>query len=350
MRQYDHEVQGGTRDQAARRRRRRRPERRRRAPAAARLAARASSSPTASARATRDIDTYHMAACAIDEAVRNVVAVGGDPDQIARARQLLLAATRSQSREDPGRRSTSSPSSCAPTRRSTTITTRLRRALHLRQGQHEERLPARRIRRSPSRRRCSSRPSGEIDDVRKAVTMDAKTRGRPRLRRWATTKGELGGSEWYSLHGITSATTCRRSTPRRARRSTGRSPGDHARGSSPPATTAPTAGSAWPWPRRRSPAASAWTSIWPPLPQGDRPGRRDALLRVPEPLRRDGAARKEGGFRSGACRKHLCLRRGGACRWPLPREEPQGKCDRRGENCGSQGSMAKNLAVLVTSG
>jgi len=30
-----------------------------------------------------DIDTYHMVACAIDEAVRNIVAVGGRPDRIA---------------------------------------------------------------------------------------------------------------------------------------------------------------------------------------------------------------------------------------------------------------------------
>ncbi|MCU0660706.1 MAG: AIR synthase-related protein [Myxococcota bacterium] len=30
-----------------------------------------------------DIDAYHMAACAVDEAVRNVVAVGADPDKIA---------------------------------------------------------------------------------------------------------------------------------------------------------------------------------------------------------------------------------------------------------------------------
>lgn len=30
-----------------------------------------------------DIDTYHMTGCAIDEAIRNIVAVGGDPDRIA---------------------------------------------------------------------------------------------------------------------------------------------------------------------------------------------------------------------------------------------------------------------------
>ena len=30
-----------------------------------------------------DLDTYHMAACAVDEAVRSIVATGGDPDRIA---------------------------------------------------------------------------------------------------------------------------------------------------------------------------------------------------------------------------------------------------------------------------
>ncbi len=37
-----------------------------------------------------DLDPYQMAACALDEAVRNCVAVGADPDRIALAGQLLL--------------------------------------------------------------------------------------------------------------------------------------------------------------------------------------------------------------------------------------------------------------------
>ena len=37
-----------------------------------------------------DIDTYHMAACAIDEAVRNAIAVGGEPGADGRTGQLLL--------------------------------------------------------------------------------------------------------------------------------------------------------------------------------------------------------------------------------------------------------------------
>ena len=42
-----------------------------------------------------DLDPYQMAAHAIDEAVRNVVAVGADPRRIAIARQLLLGQHRS---------------------------------------------------------------------------------------------------------------------------------------------------------------------------------------------------------------------------------------------------------------
>ncbi len=69
VRQYDHEVQG-ERGQAVDRRRQRRPVRRRRDPAAPRLLRGGGDRPRDLPRYS-DIDTYHMAACAIDEAVRN---------------------------------------------------------------------------------------------------------------------------------------------------------------------------------------------------------------------------------------------------------------------------------------
>ncbi len=67
-----------------------------------------------------DIDTYHMTANAIDEALRNYVAVGGIarswwPDSTTSA-----GATRSQSTR-PRTAPTRWPSWCAPTRPSTTI-------------------------------------------------------------------------------------------------------------------------------------------------------------------------------------------------------------------------------------
>ena len=69
--------------QAARRRRRRRARRRRGDPAGARLDARAWRSPAGSTRATASSTPTRWPACVIDEAVRNCVAVGADPDRIA---------------------------------------------------------------------------------------------------------------------------------------------------------------------------------------------------------------------------------------------------------------------------
>lgn len=49
------------------------------------------------------IDAYHMTACTIDEAVRRLVAVGADPEQIGGG-QFLLAQHPVRPREQPGRK------------------------------------------------------------------------------------------------------------------------------------------------------------------------------------------------------------------------------------------------------
>ena len=49
------------------------------------------------------IDAYHMTACTIDEAVRRLVAVGADPEQIGGGRQFLLAQHPVRPGEQPGR-------------------------------------------------------------------------------------------------------------------------------------------------------------------------------------------------------------------------------------------------------
>ena len=95
-----------------------------------------------------DLDPYAMAAAAIDEAVRNVVAVGADPrgsrcstisagaTPTARGARLAGARGRGVPRRGPG----------------------LRHAVHQRQGQPQQRVPLRRTGTSSSRRRCSSAP------------------------------------------------------------------------------------------------------------------------------------------------------------------------------------------------
>ena len=83
IRQYDHEVQGGSVIKPLVGVARRRPGRRRGRHAGARLVARAWPSAAASTRATATSTRTRWPAAAIDEAVRNVVAVGADPARIA---------------------------------------------------------------------------------------------------------------------------------------------------------------------------------------------------------------------------------------------------------------------------
>ena len=83
IRQYDHEVQGGSVIKPLVGVARRRPRRRRGGDAGARLVDAAWRSAAASTRITATSTPTAMAAAAIDEAVRNVVAVGADPARIA---------------------------------------------------------------------------------------------------------------------------------------------------------------------------------------------------------------------------------------------------------------------------
>jgi len=146
-----------------------------------------------------DIDTYHMAACAIDEAIRNTIAVGGalgsiagldnfcwcdpvqsekTPDgeyklaQLVRANRALYDYTRAYgvpciSGKDSMKNDyqiVNTKISIPPTLLFSTI--------------------------------------GKIEDVRTAVTMDVKQPGHL-VYVLGETYNELGGSEWFAMHGYT---------------------------------------------------------------------------------------------------------------------------------------------------
>ncbi len=92
-----------------------------------------------------DLDPYWMAASAIDEAVRNCVAVGADPDADRHPRQLLLG----QHRPAGNARLAGARRPGLPRRGH-----RAGHAVHQRQGQPQQRVPpGRRANRSPFRRR-----------------------------------------------------------------------------------------------------------------------------------------------------------------------------------------------------
>ena len=95
-----------------------------------------------------DLDPYHMAAGAIDEAVRNGVAVGADPDADRDSRQLLLGRHRPAG---DARRAGAGGRWPA-----TTWRVALRHAVHQRQGQPEQRIQLRR--RRPAADDLRSRP------------------------------------------------------------------------------------------------------------------------------------------------------------------------------------------------
>ena len=145
-----------------------------------------------------DIDTYHMAACAIDEAIRNAIAVGGSlefmagldnfcwcdpvqsektPDgeyklaQLVRANKALYDYTRAFGVP------------CISGKDS------MKNDYHI--GNVKISIPPTLL----------FSTMGKIEDARKAVTLDAKHPG-DLVYILGETYHELGGSEWYAMHGF----------------------------------------------------------------------------------------------------------------------------------------------------
>jgi phosphoribosylformylglycinamidine synthase len=144
-----------------------------------------------------DIDTYHMAACAIDEAVRNAVAVGCPPDKIAGLDNFCW---------------------CDPVQSEKTLDGQYKLAQLVRANmalydvataygvpcisgkdsmKNDYQIGDAKISIPPT---LLFSVIGRLDDVRKAVTMDAKEAGHL-VYILGMTYAELGASEWYAFHG-----------------------------------------------------------------------------------------------------------------------------------------------------
>ena len=145
-----------------------------------------------------DIDTYHMAACAIDEAVRNTIAVGGSLDRLAGIDNFCWCDPVESEKTPDGRYKLAQ-------------LVRANRALYDYTTAYG--VPC--ISGKDSMKndyiigetKISIPPTllfstmGKIEDVRKAVTMDAK-KARDLVYVLGDTYNELGGSEWFAMHGI----------------------------------------------------------------------------------------------------------------------------------------------------
>ena len=145
-----------------------------------------------------DIDAWHMAACAIDEAVRNAVAVGVSLERLAGLDNFCWCDPVQSEKTPDGHYK---------------LAQLVRANLALYELTRLYGVPC--ISGKDSMKndyqigdtKISIPPTllfsviGRIEDVRKAVTMDAKRAG-DLVYVLGETKRELGGSEWYAMHGF----------------------------------------------------------------------------------------------------------------------------------------------------
>lgn len=145
-----------------------------------------------------DIDTYHMTACAIDEAIRNAIAVGGSLDHLAGLDNFCWCDPVQSEKTPDGEYKLAQ-------------LVRANRALYdyttafgvpcisgKDSMKNDYQIGDTKISIPPT---LLFSTIGKIDDVRKTVTMDAKTAGHL-VYVMGETYPELGGSEWYAMHGF----------------------------------------------------------------------------------------------------------------------------------------------------
>ena len=144
-----------------------------------------------------DLDAYHMTACAIDEAVRNAIAVGVDPDHLAGLDNFCWCDPVKSAKTPDG------DYKLAQLVRSNMAIFDYTTAYGVPciSGKDSMKNDY-----SIGRTKISVPPTllysviGRISDVRKAVTMDAK-RPQDLVYILGETRDELGGSEWFAAHG-----------------------------------------------------------------------------------------------------------------------------------------------------
>jgi phosphoribosylformylglycinamidine synthase len=145
-----------------------------------------------------DIDTYAMVACAVDEAIRNNVAVGGNPDRIAGLDNFCWPDPVQSEKTPDGEYK------LAQLVRANLALYAVCKAfgLPLISGKdsmkNDTLIGGTKISIPPT---VLISALGKMDDVRKAVTMDAKRPG-DRVYVLGLTRDELGGSEYYASKGF----------------------------------------------------------------------------------------------------------------------------------------------------
>jgi phosphoribosylformylglycinamidine synthase len=145
-----------------------------------------------------DIDTFAMAACAVDEALRGIVAVGGDPDQVSGLDNFCWCdPLPSRTNPDAAHKAAQLVRACRALAETCVIF-----GIPLISGKDSMKNDY-----VAEGKRLSVPPTllfsavGIVPDVRKAVTMDTKAPG-DRVYLIGATRRELGGSEYWAQRGL----------------------------------------------------------------------------------------------------------------------------------------------------
>ncbi|MBM3317905.1 MAG: phosphoribosylformylglycinamidine synthase, partial [Candidatus Eisenbacteria bacterium] len=151
------------------------------------------------------IDAHAMTAVTIDEAVRRLIAAGGDPDHIGGIDNFCWPEIRHDDERNPDGRLKAAQlvRSCLALKACC-----LAYGIPLLSGKDSMYIDGSLAGRFGERHRVSGLPALQftatsvVPDVRRCVTLDPKRPGEI-LYLLGTTRDELGGSEYYGLHGLT---------------------------------------------------------------------------------------------------------------------------------------------------
>jgi phosphoribosylformylglycinamidine synthase len=144
-----------------------------------------------------DIDAYHMAACAIDEAVRNTIAVGGSLERMAGLDNFCWCDPVQSEKTPDGQYKLAQLVRANMALYDYTTAYGVPCISGKDSMKNDYQIGDTKISIPPT---LLFSTIGFIKDVRKAVTMDVKQPG-DLVYVLGTTYQELGGSEWYALHG-----------------------------------------------------------------------------------------------------------------------------------------------------
>ncbi|WP_305040986.1 phosphoribosylformylglycinamidine synthase subunit PurS [Geoalkalibacter sp.] len=144
-----------------------------------------------------DIDTYQMMACAIDEALRNYVAVGGDIDHVAGLDNFCWCDPVESEKTPDGAYKAAQLVRANKALRDYCVAFGVPLISGKDSMKNDYMIGDRKISIPPT---VLFSVMGRVDDVRRAVTMDVKAPG-DLVYVLGVTRDELGGSEYYALRG-----------------------------------------------------------------------------------------------------------------------------------------------------